>query len=85
MDAENPTSLRQLLLRAAATLLAVVVLYALSVGPAYYLALKLGRNPIALDRFYVPLSWATKGTPLEKPIDAYVDLWLRLAGENPDE
>ena len=85
MDTENPTSLRRLLLRVAATLLALLLLYPLSAGPAYYLAVKLHTHSKALHRFYVPLDWATKATPLEKPIFIYVGWWMMLAGWKPGD
>ena len=81
MDAENPTSLRRLLLRAAATLLALLLLYPLSVGPAAYLMAKLRVHPPLLYRFYAPLAWAINGTPLLKLGNDYIEWWLELAVE----
>ena len=79
MEAENPTSLRRLLLRAATTLLALVVLYALSVGPADYLVIKLRKPLRTLDGFYTPLDLATQDPPLAQLRIGYVRWWVRLA------
>ena len=84
MDAEHPTSSSHLLGRVAATLLALLVLYALSVGPAIYLEVKLKIDFKVLDRFYAPLVWAIDHTQLDKPYYTYVSWWLRLAGEHPN-
>ena len=84
MDTENPTSLRRLLLRAAATLLAVVVLYALSVGPAAYLEVKLRSSPMEVPSFYAALFLATQDPPLEQLRNGYVRWWVKLAGGDPD-
>ena len=83
MDAEHPTSPRKLLLRVAATLLALLLLYVLSIGPAAYVVVKAHNYSKGALRFYAPLIWAIKGTPLEMPIVEYVGWWLRLAPEDP--
>ena len=84
MDAEHPTSPRQLLVRVAATLLALVVLYGLSAGPAVYLAPKLRPDSKVLAHFYAPLDWVLKHTPLEESYYEYLLWWVRLAGADPD-
>lgn len=80
MDAENPTSLRQFLVRVAATLLALVVLYPLSSGPAIYVQAKLSTPSTASDTFYKPLFRALQNTPLENPFYVYLDWWMERAG-----
>ena len=80
MDAENPTFLRQFLVRVAATLLALLLLYPLSIGPAVYLTIKLKPRSNWLDRIYTPLLSATQDTPLEIPLGIYTGWWIRLAG-----
>ena len=83
MDAEHPTSPRHLLGRVAATLLALLLLYPLSAGPAVYLVLKSRRGFRVENRFYAPLEWAIQGTPLEQPCFEYREWWVRLAGGYP--
>ena len=85
MDAEHPTSPRHLLGRVAATLLALLVLYVLSTGPAIYVAFKLRLDAKVVHRFYAPFVWAIKDTPLEKPFVRYNAWWLRLAVGHQDE
>ena len=79
MDAEHPTSPSHLLGRVAATLLALLLLYPLSVGPAVYLAVRLRKEHNELFRFYGPLNWAIEGTPLEQICRAYGVWWGNLA------
>ena len=61
-------------------LLAVfTVLYVLSVGPAVRVVRGLeDQSPILriAEAFYSPLEW-TLNTPLQKPLDAYIDFWDR--------
>ena len=85
MDAENPTSLRRLFLRVAATLLALVVLYALSVGPADYLVIKLRKPLRVLDGFYTPLDLATEEPRLNDLRHEYETWWVKLAHEYQDQ
>ena len=84
MDAEHPTSPRHLLGRVAATLLALLLLYPLSMGPAIYVAVKLRTGFRFQNRFYAPLYWAIDHTPLTAPYHKYRVWWTRLAGGNPD-
>ena len=79
MDAEHSTSPRHLLGRVAATLLALLLLYPLSQGPAFYLQVKLKRDIKVLNRCYKPLDWVIEGTPLEKPYGEYVFWWWSAA------
>ena len=84
MDAEHPTSPRHLLGRVAATLLALLLLYVLSIGPVVYLHVKLKRDFTVLDPFYVPLVWVIEHSSLGEPFYEYVSWWVRLAGGDPD-
>ena len=79
MDAENPTSLRRLFVRVAATLLALVGLYVLGFGPSVYLAVRHPRKCARLVELYDPLRAAVRGTPLEKPLFAYQKWWFKRA------
>jgi hypothetical protein len=93
MDSEAPASpLRRIATRAAATLLALLVLYALSSGPiqAYrtysFFQASIsggswpGPNHLSwLKKIYGPLESTISGTPLKAPYDAYLEWWLNLA------
>ena len=83
MDAEHPTSPRHLLGRVAATLLALLLLYPLSYGPAVYLEVKWGYDFRAVERFYAPLVWATDDTPLATPMQTYICWWTKRTGAVP--
>ena len=83
MDAEHPTSPRHLLGRVAATLLALLLLYPLSAGPAVYVAIKLGFDLRPVDRFYAPLAWAIDDTPLAPPMQTYIFWWVNRTGVVP--
>ena len=85
MDAENPTSLRRLLLHVAATLLALVVMYVLSAGPAEYFAVKFKPDSKVLTYMYAPLDWVTTDPPLQQPYIEYILWWARLAESDPDK
>ena len=78
MDAENPTSLRRLLVRMAATLLALVVLYLLGAGPACYVAEKFPRSELFVELLYFPLWEGIAQTPLAGPFYSYATWWQNL-------
>ena len=80
MDAENQTSLRRLLVRMAATLLALAVLYVLGAGPAVYMAVKFPRSEPLLSQIYRPLDEAMLNTPLWSAFHAYENWWTEFAG-----
>ena len=83
MDAAETPSLRHRLLQGAAVLIALVVLYALGVGPAAYLATKTARGRHFLVEVYNPLFVAIEHTPLDMPVRAYLNWWYRLAESQP--
>ena len=69
------------------SIVAVLVLYVLSVGPVCYFEIR-GRlphpRPHWLNVVYEPLYWLFK-TPLGKPFDAYLNWWASIASaRNPD-
>jgi hypothetical protein len=95
-DADAPHTVRGLVLRIAGTLLALVLLYVLSFGPAYYgVGYRAVRGPFqspygyfpdpygAMDppAFYAPLVTVTRGTILEKPLRRYANWWYAKAEE----
>jgi hypothetical protein len=57
------------------------VLYVLSVGPAVTFVRMTGtENELgpALEMFYYPVIWLHTNTPLQKPIEIYVEFWANL-------
>ena len=79
MDAAETPSLRRLLVRMAATLLALTGLYVLSVGPAAYVDEKLPASQTFLTTLYMPLFDVMEQTPLAEPFYSYVIWWRELA------
>ncbi len=61
---------------AAIVLLLLPLLYVLSLGPAVMIYVGSGVGGDFLDVFYYPLEWLRDNTPLEKPLEWYVDLWI---------
>jgi hypothetical protein len=56
-------------------LIALPLLYVLSVGPVALYVQKTSTNPEALREFYRPVVWLHDHTPLEKPLEMYTKLW----------
>lgn len=84
MDPAEPPSLRTRLLTAFATLIGVCVLYVLSVGPYAYVGERTDLH-IPLDlKYYRHLFWLTAGTPLDAPLERYVDWWILKAWDHGD-
>jgi hypothetical protein len=51
------------------------VFYVLSIGPvARFVCHR--QNPEWVTTFYAPLIWLCDNTPLSKPIELYLELWL---------
>jgi hypothetical protein len=57
-------------------LLTVPVLYVLSIGPAAMFVEKTGVGVEAVAVVYAPVVWLYQNTPLKKPLEAYMDLWV---------
>ncbi|MDB6121164.1 MAG: hypothetical protein JWQ71_157 [Pedosphaera sp.] len=58
----------------------ILFLYILNFGPVILMAHKhLLNAKVAdvLEIFYAPLIWAHEKTPLCKPLEVYVDLWVK--------
>ena len=83
MDSAKPHSLGSLATRIACTLIGLVLLYVLSVGPASYVDYKCPRSHAFIESLYEPLVSAIKPTPLVVPLAYYVQWWMRLAGYQP--
>lgn len=62
----------------ALSILALPVLYGLSIGPVVYLMAKGGWEPSWLTVFYEPLEWCGHHTPLGEPLRIYVNWWRNL-------
>ena len=59
------------------------VCYALSIGPAYVLAVRGLAGPIGPISFksvYDPLLWLMNKTDLDEPAEAYIGAWMSLTG-----
>ena len=63
-------------------LLLLPVIYMLSIGPVIFAVEKLHaksamQKPVMT--FYAPMSWLYEHTALKKPIERYVEWWVKLA------
>ena len=80
MDSEKPRSIGSIATRIGCTLIGLVLLYVLSYGPAIYV--DQGGHPDWYDslfrKIYAPLNLVAHGTPLQRPLDAYINFWLSL-------
>jgi len=79
MDSEKPSSLRGLLTRMVCILFGVVLLYALSEGPAMYIVERFPNSQPLIYYIYFPLGWAKTATSLPWPLQVYDEWWLELA------
>lgn len=75
MDPENPHSITRLLARIGFMLLGLLVLYVLSFGPAIWAYNRFPESHGTIEAIYLPLARTIEGSPLEKPMQAYADLW----------
>ena len=79
MDQEKPPSLRGLITRIGCTLVGLLLLYVLSIGPSYYILTHTERLDTQLFyNIYAPLWWATSGTPVESSLETYSEWWINL-------
>jgi hypothetical protein len=58
-----------------------MMLYVLSIGPAALLSKKHFMPDRVGEILYAPLIWLADNTPLDTPLEFYVDLWI---GEKPN-
>jgi hypothetical protein len=70
------------------TLIALPILYVLSIGPAVYLQLAIPLSmdsPLfrAMNAFYSPLAPLHDHAPFRDPFQAYLLWWMQLAGSTP--
>ncbi len=79
MDSEKPRSLGSIATRIVCTLLGLLLLYVLGVGPAWYIAVRFPRSDPLFSRIYFPLLNAIDGTPLDQPLRSYAVWWDALA------
>ena len=85
MDSARPPTLRGLITRMLCTLLALLlVLYPLSIGPAYYYIdahylPHTVKDYSIINKVYEPLFFVVRIiTPLSPPLHAYLHFWMRL-------
>lgn len=69
-------------------LIALPILYLLSTGPVVYIGIKVRHSLppsayAALDVFYLPIEILHEHTPLQVPIDLYVDWWIERSQTPP--
>ena len=85
MDSAKPPSLRSLLTRMVCTLLGLLLLYVLSIGPALYIAVKFPKSAWVFDKFYRPITWTIDANPPLQPlVVAYMEWWAKVVGYDPD-
>ena len=56
----------------------VVVVYVLSMGPAYWLEIHHPDYPRTLDTLYAPVDWARRYPPVESVFWPYLRWWIKL-------
>lgn len=56
-------------------ILAVPLVYVLSIGPVAAIAERSGGPPSGVRQVYAPLKWLYDHTFLRKPLEAYLKLW----------
>lgn len=64
-----------------AVIVALPLMYVLSIGPVAYLAHKLGMYSAAsglAQAFYAPVIWLHDHTVCKAPLESYLDWWERL-------
>ncbi|WP_395739689.1 hypothetical protein [Prosthecobacter sp.] len=78
-DNSRPSSSSSAIL---ALVVALPLLYVLSIGPAAYLMSKFRAGQgveDAASAVYAPILWLHEHTPMKQPIESYIDWWERLA------
>jgi len=56
-------------------LVALLLVYILSVGPVALCCEKMHVNSATVRQFYLPVIWLHDNTPLQKPLEMYIELW----------
>ena len=79
MDPAPPSTLRGRLLQGVAGLIALLVLYVLSSGPAAYVWMQSMKVRPVFDKIYAPITYAHGTTPLLDPLAKYTQWWADLA------
>ena len=80
---ENPPSIRSLLLKGVAVLVALPLVYVLSCGPAIFVAVKFPRTRDSISAYVVQLE-TMHNTALVSTVGAYCSWWLHLADSEKD-
>lgn len=76
MSEENENKSHRGILMVIAVVIAIPLLYVLSIGPAEAIATKYPKCEPVFHKFYFPLGWLAVYTPLGKPLKWYVRLWI---------
>jgi hypothetical protein len=78
MDPGKPKPVRPVLLQCAMVGVGALALYALSIGPVTYIAIRTeitDNNARMLGRFYTPVRWFMESTPIGWPLKKYWEWW----------
>ena len=78
MDPEKPHSLGSLATRMACTLIGLLLLYVLSLGMSYYIAMRYPRLWPLQMKIFGPSERFLQATPLVDALEAYVKWWEAL-------
>ena len=79
MDSEKPPSLRSLITRMACTLIGLLLLYVLSIGPVACVSNRFEFYQQQVGPFYTPLIGVAQYIGLMPALEAYVNWWQGLA------
>ena len=82
MDEEKPHSIGSIATRIGCTLVGLLLMYALSMGPVVYFVDKYAMLPPIVESFYKPLGWALHATSLGEPFQGYLNWWMSLNPKN---
>jgi hypothetical protein len=77
--ADEPTKTRRAGWPIVCALIALPLLYTLSVGPAAYLVERTGTGSELAHGVYAPLIWLGENTPLGEPLEWCAQKWERAA------
>ena len=79
MDSAKPRSLGSLATRLACTLIGLLLLYVLSLGMSYYIAMRYPSLWPLQMKIFGPSEGFINNTPLAGALEAYVEWWEALA------
>ncbi len=76
MDVKEPHSRIRIATRIVCTLACVGIIYVVGAGPAWCIFRFTEHGETLIPTLYSPLRRATAGTPLDKPLDVYMEWWV---------